>query len=74
MTLADADFDNITAITKRSDRNKRLCNWLKFSIKMHMHERNSYFKEPDMKVNKIIMYVQQGTLYKQLCTKINKIT
>jgi hypothetical protein len=26
MTLADADFDNITAITKRSDRNKRLCN------------------------------------------------
>jgi hypothetical protein len=73
MTLADADYDKIVAIRKRSELITDLCNMLTMSIKMHMHETNSYFKIPDLNGHQIILYVNEGNLYKPLCAKIYKI-
>ncbi len=44
MSLADKDYDKITAIKTRSEIVEDLCNMVKMNVKMHMHEINSYFK------------------------------
>jgi hypothetical protein len=74
MSLADRDFDKVTAIKKRKEIVKDLCSMVKMNLKMHMHETNSYFRIPDLSGNEIIMYANEGNIYKPLCTKIKQLT